>query len=98
MSREWWNLVLFPLLQAGRIRKRTRIVTITLWCDLPQGAPSGRGRRRVYSDQVWTPQDKWQQRTGWQRVPLVVRGREVHLRVKVEVRVVGWDGARGCFS
>ena len=30
MSREWWNLVLFPLLQAGRIRKRTRIVTITL--------------------------------------------------------------------
>jgi hypothetical protein len=51
-----------------RTRKDSR------WCDLPQGAPSGRGRRRVYSDPVWTPQDKWQQRTGWQRMPLVVRG------------------------
>jgi hypothetical protein len=61
-----------------RTRKDSR------WCDLPQGAPSGRGRRRVYSDQVWTPQDKWQQRTGWQRVPLTVRGRAV--------RVVGAGG------
>jgi hypothetical protein len=62
------------------------------WCDLPQGTPSGRGRRRVYSDPVWTPQDKWQQRTGWQRVPLVVRGRELHLLVRVEgpCRRVGW--------
>jgi len=41
---------------------------------------------------VWTPQDKWQQRTGWQRVPLVVRGRELHLLVRVEgpCRRVGW--------
>ena len=54
------------------------------WCDLPQGAPSGRGRRRVYSDQVWTPKEKWQQRTGWRRVSLVVRGREVRVLVKVE--------------
>jgi hypothetical protein len=69
-----------------RTRKDSR------WCDLPQGAPSGRGRRRVYSDQVWTPQDKWQQRTGWQRVPLTVRGRELHLLVRVEgpCRRVGW--------
>jgi hypothetical protein len=69
-----------------RTRKDSR------WCDLPQGAPSGRGRRRVYSDQVWTPQDKWQQRTGWQRVPLVVRGRVVRLLVRVvgPCRRVGW--------
>jgi len=69
-----------------RTRKDSR------WCDLPQGTPSGRGRRRVYSDQVWTPQDKWQQRTGWQRVPLTVRGRELHLLVRVEgpCRRVGW--------
>ena len=69
-----------------RTRKDSR------WCDLPQGAPSGRGRRRVYSDQVWTPQDKWQQRTGWQRVPLTVRGRELHLLVRVvgSCRRVGW--------
>jgi hypothetical protein len=69
-----------------RTRKDSR------WCDLPQGTPSGRGRRRVYSDRVWTPQDKWQQRTGWQRVPLTVRGRELHLLVRVEgpCRRVGW--------
>jgi hypothetical protein len=69
-----------------RTRKDSR------WCDLPQGAPSGRGRRRVYSDQVWTPQDKWQQRTGWQRVPLVVRGRAVRVLVRVvgPCRRVGW--------
>jgi hypothetical protein len=61
-------------------------------CDLPQGAPLGRGRRRVYGDQMWTPQDKWQQRTGWRRVPLVVRGRAVHLLGKVLglCRRVGW--------
>jgi hypothetical protein len=52
-------------------------------CALPQDAPSGRGRRRVYGDQMWTPQDKWQQRTGWRRVPLVVRGRAVRLLVQV---------------
>jgi len=41
---------------------------------------------------MWTPQDKWQQRTGWQRVPLVVRGRAVHLLGKVLglCRRVGW--------
>jgi hypothetical protein len=32
---------------------------------------------------VWTPQDKWQQRTGWRRVPLVVQGRAVRLLVRV---------------
>jgi hypothetical protein len=53
------------------------------WCDLPKDAPSGRGRRRVYSDRVWTPQAKWQQRTGRQQVPLMVRGREVRLQAKV---------------
>ena len=69
-----------------RTRKDSR------WCDLPQGAPSGRGRRRVYSDPVWTPQDKWQQRTGWRRVPLTVRGRAVRLLVRVAgpCRRVGW--------
>jgi len=41
---------------------------------------------------VWTPQDNWQQRTGWQRVPLVVRGRAVHLLAEVLglCRRVGW--------
>ena len=46
----------------------------------------------MYSDQVWTPQDKWQQRTGWQQAPLTVRGREVRLLVRGEgpCRRVGW--------
>ena len=48
-------------------------------CDLPQDTPSGRGRRRVYTDPVWTPQAKGQQRRGWRRTPLTVRGREVRL-------------------
>jgi len=52
-------------------------------CALPQGAPSGRGRRRVYGDPVWTPKDKWPARRGWRRVPLTVRVREVCLLVKV---------------
>jgi hypothetical protein len=47
---------------------------------------------------VWTPQDKWQQRTGWRRVSLVVRGRAVRLLVRVvgPCRRVGW-GARVFF-
>jgi hypothetical protein len=44
---------------------------------------SGRGRRRVYSDQVWTPQEKWRERTGWRRVALTVRGRAVRVSVQV---------------
>jgi hypothetical protein len=42
---------------------------------------------------MWTPQDKWQQCRGWRRVPLVVRGRAVHLLGKVLglCRRVGWD-------
>jgi hypothetical protein len=63
------------------------------WCDLPPNALSGRGCPRVYSDQMCTPQDKWQQRTGWQQVPLMVRGREVRLLVKVvgACRRLRWD-------
>jgi hypothetical protein len=37
-------------------------------CDLPSEATSGRGRPRVYSDRVWTPQEKWRERTEWQQV------------------------------
>jgi hypothetical protein len=86
IPKRWARWMLPNTVCCVRTRKDSR------WCALPQGTPSGRGRRRVYSDQVWTPQDKWQQRTGWQRVPLTVRGRKVHLRVKVEgpCRRVGW--------
>ena len=41
---------------------------------------------------MWTPQHKWQQRTGWQQAPLTVRGRAVRLLVRGEgpCRRVGW--------
>ena len=52
-------------------------------CDLPSEAASGRGRPRVYSEAQWAPKQQWQQRTGWRRVPLTVRGRALRLLVKV---------------
>ena len=60
-----------------RTRKDSR------WCELPAETTAGRGRRRVYSDQVWTPQEKWRKRTGWQQVAMTVRGRAVRLSVQV---------------
>jgi hypothetical protein len=60
-----------------RTRKGSR------WCDLPTDAATGRGRPRVYSDRVWTPQERWRERTKWQQVALMVRGRVLHLSVQV---------------
>lgn len=47
------------------------------------GAPGGRGRRRKYGQRTLTPQQLWQQRSGWLRVKLAVRGKVRHLQVKV---------------
>ena len=67
-------------------------------CALPKPDPSGRGRRRVYSDRQWTLQQKWRVRTGWRRAPIEVRGRALRLLVKGlgPCRRVRW-GARVFF-
>lgn len=42
-----------------------------------------RGRKRRYGERAATPQQVWQQRQGWQKRTLEVRGRARHLQVKV---------------
>ncbi|HEX3051897.1 MAG TPA: hypothetical protein VHP83_14655 [Aggregatilineaceae bacterium] len=49
---------------------------------LPQPT-TGRGRHRKYGDRALSPQQVWQERRGWQRLELTVRGRVRHLQVKV---------------
>lgn len=63
-------------------------------CHLPE-ARSGRGRRRQYGERADTPQQVWQERHGWQRLELTVRGRVRHLQVKVRGPVLR-RGAPDC--
>jgi hypothetical protein len=51
---------------------------------LPPIPSKGRGRKRRYGQRAATPQTIWQQRQGWQKVTLLVRGKVRHLQVKVE--------------
>jgi hypothetical protein len=44
---------------------------------------TGRGRRRKYGARALTPQQHWQNRSGWRDVTLDVRGKRRHLQVKV---------------
>lgn len=62
---------------------------------LPQPQPRQRGRKRLYGERAATPQQLWQQRTGWQKHTLEVRGRTRHLQVKV-AGVFVRKGAAGC--
>ena len=48
---------------------------------LPQ---SRRGRPRKYGQRALTPQQFWQQRHGWRKLTLMVRGKTRHLQVKVQ--------------
>lgn len=50
--------------------------------------PGRRGRQRVYGARAPTPQALWQERRGWRRLTLTVRGRERHLQVKLRCGVV----------
>lgn len=50
---------------------------------LPPPPTAQRGRPRLYGDRAPTPQELWQERTGWRAVTLEVRGRTRHLQVKV---------------
>lgn len=49
---------------------------------LPDPA-SKRGRPRLYGERAATPEQLWQQRSGWRNRTLEVRGRTRHLQVKV---------------
>lgn len=73
--------------------------TINLWQHLPAGvilmARSAKNRvlwelpgptarkNRKYGRRAPTPADYWQERKGWRRLQLLVRGKERHLQVKV---------------
>jgi hypothetical protein len=54
-----------------------------------------RGRKRRYGERAATPQQVWQQRQGWQKRTLEVRGRTRHLQVKVRGVIVR-QGAAHC--
>jgi hypothetical protein len=41
-------------------------------------------RNRKYGDRAPTPQALWQQRSGWQKLDLLIRGRTRHLQYRVE--------------
>lgn len=50
---------------------------------LPPDKQTGRGRKRLYGDRAASPQELWQQRSGWTHMSLEVRGRTRHLQVRV---------------
>jgi hypothetical protein len=49
---------------------------------LPDSSP-GRGRPRQYGQRARTPQQVWQERHGWRKLEITVRGKVRHLQVKV---------------
>lgn len=73
---------------------------VQLWSQLPAGVillvrsasnralwrlPAADARRnRQYGERALTPQEYWQQRQGWQKLTLDVRGKPRHLQVKVD--------------
>lgn len=50
--------------------------------------PGKRGRHKVYGERAVSPQAVWQERRGWRRLTLTVRGRPRHLQVKVRSGLV----------
>ena len=57
--------------------------TLELWKHLP-GPQTGRGRPRVYGERAATPQTFWQQRGGWHKLSLLIRGHTRRLQYRVE--------------
>lgn len=74
--------------------------TVKLWLGLPEGVillarsaknrvlhhlvPAGAHANRRYGDRAPTPQALWQQRRGWRKVRLLIRGRQRDLQYRVE--------------
>jgi len=76
------NLNLWKALPAGIILLARSAKNRVLY-HLPSGQQTGRGRKRVYGERASTPQEVWQQRKGWKKLTLVVRGRARHLQYQV---------------
>lgn len=74
--------------------------TLGLWQHLPSGVvmlarsaknrvlhhlpPAGAHRNRRYGERALTPQALWQQRSGWHKIQLLIRGRLRNLQYRVE--------------
>lgn len=74
--------------------------TLGLWKNLPEGVivlarsaknrvlhdllPAGRHGNRKYGDRALTPQQQWRKRSGWQKISLLIRGRQRKLQYRVE--------------
>lgn len=73
--------------------------TLGLWQDLPEQVvllarsaknralyhlpPAGAHGNRKYGERAPAPQDFWRRRTGWQKLRLLIRGRDRHLQYRV---------------
>ena len=80
------NLNLWKHLPAGVILMARSAKNRVLHA-LPQ-PHSGRGRKRLYGEQVASPQAIWQARKGWKQLVLNVRSRLRHLEYKVSPPVL----------
>lgn len=74
--------------------------TVRLWEGLPEGVillarsaknrvlhelvPEGAHANRKYGERASTPQEFWQQRSGWRKVCLLIRGRQRNLQYRLE--------------
>jgi hypothetical protein len=76
------TLKLWKTLPAGVILLARSAKNRVLY-HLPTGQQTGRGRKRVYGERASTPQEVWQQRKGWKKLTLFVRGRDRHLQYQI---------------
>lgn len=77
------SLALWQALPSGVILLARSAKNRVLYQLPPTPAPNQRGRQRVYGERAASPQQVWQERRGWQKCTLEVRGRTRHLQVKV---------------
>lgn len=77
------SLTLWQALPAGVTVLARSAKNRVLYQLPPRPQPRQRGRQRLYGERADTPQQVWQERQGWQRVKLDVRGKQRQLQVKV---------------
>lgn len=77
------SLTLWQALPEGVIVLTRSAKNRVLYQLPPPPQPHQRGRQRVYGERAATPQQVWQERHGWHKCTLYIRGRTRHLQVKV---------------